>query len=123
MKGYSSLVFVAMSKRLFVCFIIFICLQILFITYYTSICYSNKITNVFCHNNNFQIILQQLNISIRETINMCKSVESEKTIVLVPYRNRKHNLELFISPIHEQMTNQVFYVISYFKVMFLNINY
>ena len=31
----------------------------------------------------------------------------EKTIVIVPYRNRSHNLKLFLSPLHKHLMNQV----------------
>lgn len=31
----------------------------------------------------------------------------EKTIIIVPYRNRAHNLKLFVSPLHKHLMNQV----------------
>ena len=35
------------------------------------------------------------------------SGSSEKTIVLVPYRDRPYNLKLFISPLHQHLMDQV----------------
>ena len=36
-----------------------------------------------------------------------------KTIVLVPYRNRLTHLKFFISPLHQQLINQVVFVLNY----------
>ena len=42
---------------------------------------------------------------------------NEKTIVLVPYRNRTDHIKLFISPIHKHLMNQVFWLI-YISILF-----
>ena len=47
--------------------------------------------------------------SIHKMCSQRKYKSKRKTIVLVPYRNRLKHLKLFLSPLHQQLMNQVIY--------------
>ena len=46
---------------------------------------------------------------IQKMCSQRKYKPKRKTIVLVPYRNRLKHLKLFLSPLHQQLMNQVLY--------------
>ena len=56
-------------------------------------------------------VLLDLNVSTHDVMPTKSCVEEnlkhQKTIVLIPYRNRTENLKLFISPLHQHLMNQV----------------
>ena len=66
-------------------------------------------------------VLLDLNISTRDLIPTKSCVQEnrkqQKTIVLVPYRNRTQNLKLFISPLHQHLMNQVSSVIKFLGLL------
>ena len=64
----------------------------------------------FNDSKNISIVLQQLATSLNGTLNTHNYGENcvkNKTVLLVPFRNRSNNLKLFLSPIHRHLMNQV----------------
>ena len=103
MKFY-NIVTLSRWKRLLLCIMLSVCIW-MSVGPHTLIYLSKSLQK--SNQTNLQTVLQQLHITNNEILRMCKSGAREKTIVLIPYRNRKDNLKLFISPIHEQIINQV----------------
>ena len=72
---------------------------------------TKNITYAVSEYSDLQNVLLQYNTSLPEIrASMCqqrKKIYSEKTILLIPYRNRTENLKLFFSPIHKHLINQV----------------
>ena len=66
-------------------------------------------------------VLLDLNVSTYDVMPTKSCVqenrENQKTIVLVPYRNRTENLKLFISPLHQHMMNQVSSVFKFLDLL------
>ena len=60
---------------------------------------------------NLESVLIDLNISMHDAMptKSCapENRKHQKTIVIVPLRNRTDNLKLFISPLHQHLMNQV----------------
>ena len=72
---------------------------------------STFVLNSKLHNHSdLKRVLATHNISTSDImLNNCEvnDTSHQKTIVLVPYRNRTNNLKLFVSPLHQHLMNQV----------------
>ena len=72
-------------------------------------------------------VLLDLNVSTHDVMPTKSCVqenrEHQKTIVLVPYRNRTENLKLFISPLHQHMINQVSSVFKFLDLLIPSVLY
>ena len=108
-----------MKLSLFRIILVVLCVCVCFVCLYvntTVFLISNNNNNTQAREyENLEIILQHHNVTANQVIRDCEinKNKNEKTIILVPYRNRPDHLKLFISPIHEHLMNQVCCVLSF----------